>query len=887
CEEGQSILSAAKSVGIEIPVLCYHPEISIIGSCRICVVEIKGEKLLHTACSTPVKNGMVIYTESERVIEARKLVVEMILSQHFGDCLTCDASGECLLEKYSYEFGATGNLFEKNEFDVKIHGIDDKNPFITLDRGKCILCGRCARACDEWVSANAITFVDKGNKLMLGTLYNKGLEDNKECIFCGNCINVCPVGALGEKKAIRAGRLPEVQKIKTICPYCGVGCGLIVYKKNNKIIKVRGDLDSQVSHGRVCIKGKFGLDFVNSKERLTKPLIKNQDGEFEEVELIDALLLIKQKIDETKTKGGHFAGLASARCTNEDNYVFQKFFRTILNSDNVDHCARICHSPSVSGLSMTLGSGAMTNPIEDIDHIDCFFIIGSNMTNTHPVISWKVINRIKQGAILILVDPKKSSLSKYATIHLQINPGSDIFLLNAMMKVIIEERMFDTETIEEKVVGFAEFEESLEKLSFDDLVSQTGIDENDIRLAARLFAISGSSSIYYAMGITQHCFGTANVIALSDLAIICGKVGKDANGINPLRGQNNVQGACDMGCLPGVLPGYKDITDQKSNDLFKNKWNSNIPLKVGKTLTEIISDAGKGKLDFLYIMGENPAISDPDSNAVIESLKNTNFLVVQDIFLTETAMFADVVLPAASFAEKDGTFTNTERRIQKINKVIESPSKDVLPDWMIINRIAELCGVEWNYNSWVDIFNEIRETVEIYSHIDPYQLGIKEYFWPHDDFGESVKRLFENKFNTPDGKARVIFREPPKQIYKKNKEYPYLLIIGRLYEHYHTGTMTRKSEGIEAIEPYSKLLINPKDAIKLKIKNDDWVTIKSEIGEIKTRILISLDVKQSNCFISFHFKESLANALTSKKHLDPVSKMAALKIVSVNLIPDR
>ncbi len=537
CEEGQTILQAAKTVGIEIPALCYHPELSVIGSCRICVVEIKGERLLYTACSTPVKNGMEIFTNSERVVEARLVIIEMILSQHFGDCLTCDASGECLLEKYAYEFGATGTLFEKNEFDSRIHGIDDNNPFITLDKGKCILCGRCVRACEEWVSASAITFVDKGNKLMVGNLYNNGLEDNKECIFCGNCINVCPVGALSEKKAARAGRMPEIKKIRSICPYCGVGCGIVAYKKGNKIIKIRGDLNSPVSRGRLCIKGKFGMDFVNSEERLKKALIKDENGDFQEVELIDALIYIKQKIDETKSKNGKFAGLSSARCTNEDNYIFQKFVRTILKSDNIDHCARICHSPTVSGLSMTLGSGAMTNPIEDIEHVDCFLIIGSNMTNTHPVISWKVINRIKQGAILILVDPKKGALAKYATLHLQINPGADIFLINAMIKAILEERMYDPEMIEDRINGFGDFEKKFEELSFENLVKETGLDENDVRLAARLFAISGSSSIYYAMGITQHCFGTANVATLANFALICGKIGKGANGINPLIGQ--------------------------------------------------------------------------------------------------------------------------------------------------------------------------------------------------------------------------------------------------------------------------------------------------------------------------------------------------------------
>jgi len=882
CEEGWTILQAARANNIEIPVLCYFPDISIIGSCRICVVEIEGERLLYTACSTPVKNGMIIHTKSERVMNARRLVIEMMLSQHFGDCLTCDGSGDCLLEKYAYEFGATGKMFAKAEFRELTHGIDDRNPFIIHDRGKCILCGICVRVCEQWSHRNALSFVHKGNKIMVSTMYNKGLEDNKECIFCGNCVTACPTAALYEKNAIRSGRLPEIKRTKTICPYCGVGCGIVVYSKDNKIVKVRGDLSSPVSRGRLCIKGKFGLDYVNSNQRLLKPLVRDEDGNLKEVELIDALLLIKQKIDEIMKKNGTFAGLASAKCTNEDNFVFQKFFRTILKSDNIDHCARICHSSTVSGLEMTFGSGAMTNPIEDIDLIDCFLIIGSNMLSSHPVIAWKIIKRVKEGAIMILIDPKKSGLSRYATLQLQINPGSDISLINAMLKIIIEERMFDTEMVEKRAEGFEELVKRLDTIRLEDLVKDTGVDENDIRLASRLFAISGASAIYYAMGITQHIFGTANVISLANLSIITGKVGQGPNGLNPLRGQNNVQGSCDMGCLPGVLPGYKKIENKEDNEFFSKFWGTDIPQKKGRTLVEITKAIEEGDINFLYIMGENPVLSDPDSEHVKEALKKVEFLVVQDIFLTETAELADVVLPTTSFAEKEGTFTNTERRIQKVNRVIEPISPTLLEDWKIITRLAELFGVDWGYLSWRDIFKEIRESVDIYSHIDIDQIEKKEYLWPGNQKGESIKRLHQDQFTR--GKAKIIYQEPNIP-YKTNEKYPFLLIIGRLYEHYHTGTMTRKIDGINTLQPYSKVCINPKDAVKLKIKNDDWVKIVSEKGEIKARCFITLDVKQGNAFISFHFKEANANELTSDKELDPFSKIANMKVVPVNIIP--
>jgi len=381
CEEGLTIFEAAILANIEIPNMCYSHDLSIGGNCRICSVEIEGEKLLKTACSTPIKDGMIIKTDTKRVINSRRIIIELMLSQHFGDCMTCDESGECRLEKYSYEFGVTGKLFEKSEYNEQVHGIDEKNPFIILDRGKCILCGKCIRACSEWSHRNALSFIQRGNKLSVSTLYNNGLETNKECIFCGNCITVCPVGALSEKSAVRSGRFPEIIKVKTICPYCGVGCGIVVYAKDNKIIKVRGDIDAPTNKGRLCIKGKFGFDFVNSPDRLTKALVKNGDGEFVETPFLEAIIYVCRKIDELKAEKGTFAGLSSARCTNEENYIFQKFMRTILETDNVDHCARICHSSTVAGLGMTVGSAAMTNPIEDIDEIDCFLVIGSNMVN--------------------------------------------------------------------------------------------------------------------------------------------------------------------------------------------------------------------------------------------------------------------------------------------------------------------------------------------------------------------------------------------------------------------------------------------------------------------------------------------------------------------------
>ncbi len=882
CESDWTIMKAAQTANIQVPALCYTPDLSVVGSCRICVVEIEGETILYPSCSTLVKNNMVIYTHSEKVNYARKIVLEMILSQHLADCLVCDASGECLLEKYSYDFGATGKMFQKAQFNPIKHGDLPDNSLIKFERTKCILCGKCIRACNEWTHKDALSFVDKGEMMRVSTLYDRSLEDNGECIFCGNCINVCPTGALWEKGAAGRGRFPDIRKVKTICPYCGVGCGIEVSAKGNSIIKVRGDMSSPVSKGRLCIKGSFGFDFVNSPQRLVKPLIRNDKGELEETNMIDALIYIKNKIDEIKRNNGVFAGLASARCTNEDNYIFQKFMRSVLHTDNVDHCARICHSPSVSGLNMTLGHAAMTNPIEDIDAIDCFFVIGSNMTSTHPVISWRMIRRIKEGALLIIVDPKKSPLSKYATMHLQLNPGTDMALLYAMMKIIIDEGMQDTDMLDSRCEGVDEFIAEINKLNLEDMIQQTGLDEADIRLATRLFAISGASSMYYAMGITQHVFGTGNVVALADLALLCGKIGQGPTGINPLRGQNNVQGACDMGALTGVLPGYRSINNKADNKEFSKFWDAVLPEKKGLTLNEIMHEAAEGNIDFLYIMGENPVISDPDSNSIIKALEKTDFVVVQDIFLTETAAFADVILPATSFAEKDGTFTNTERRVQRVRKVIDPPSKDMLDDYQIIYRLAELCGANWKYNSWIDVFEEIRKVAPIYSHIDPNKFDDKEFFWPGDILGDSVKRLHQGEFSR--GRAKLIYFPLPEYPYKVTPSFPYLLIIGRLYEHYHTGTMTRKSKGIEKLQSEPFVYINPKDAIKLHIKDNDFVKLISDTGEIELKSKLTLDIKPGNLYTTFHFHEAVVNKLTNKRVLDAQSKMAAMKVVMVNII---
>ncbi|MGC8976282.1 MAG: formate dehydrogenase subunit alpha [Candidatus Ratteibacteria bacterium] len=877
-EKGKTILEVAKENNIEIPHLCNHPYLIPNGACRLCIVEVKGEKRPVASCTYPVYDGMEVFTDTEKIKNLRTITLQLILSDHPLDCMTCEKSGECLLEKYAYEYGIKKVEYEGEKSKRKQK---DGSPFIIRDYEKCILCGRCVKVCEEVVGANAIDFSLRGFKTEIISGFDEPLKDT-ECVFCGNCIEVCPVGSLREITAEGKGRTWEYEKIKTVCPYCGVGCGIVAYVKNNEIVKVKGD-ESIVNKGFLCIKGKFGFEYVSSPDRLKKPL-KRKNNDFVEISWEEAIGIIYENFQRIIKRYGSdsISGLSSAKCTNEENYLFQKFFRSILKTNNIDHCARLCHSSTIEGLSRTIGSAAMSNSLEEIEkYSDCIILTGSNVSESQPVTSYRIRKAVERGAKLIIIDPREIELSEIAYLYLQPNYGTDVFLFNSIAKIIIDEKLYNEEFIKENVENFDEYLEFMEGFPIKDTEKITGINIEKLKEVAYIYSKSNSSVILWAMGITQHTTGTENVFTLSNLALLTGQIGKKGAGLSPLRGQNNVQGGCDMGALPTHYPGYLPVNDENTIEKFENEWKAEgLPTKPGLTVVEMFDNVLKGKIKCMYIMGENPLVSDPDIKHVKEALENIEFLVVQDIFLTETARYADIILPARCSFEKEGTFTNTERRVQMVSKCVKPPyeTKD---DWQIIYEISKKFNCEWGYKDVWDILREINKVVPQYKGITPERIKKGEKIqWPcPSEDHPGTETLHIGKFKTKSGKGKLMNVEFKNAYELPDKEFPFLLTTGRIRSHYHSRTMTGRIKGIEEIVGDDFCFINYKDAKRLKIRENDYVEVYSRRGSLKLKVKISDQIKEGVIFIPFHF---YANILTHNK-LDPYSKIPEYKVCSCNI----
>ncbi|HCX64552.1 MAG TPA: formate dehydrogenase subunit alpha, partial [Eubacteriaceae bacterium] len=664
-KEGQTVLDAAKKAGINIPTLCHHRALKDQegASCRMCLVEVENQKKLFPSCALPATDGMVVHSKTDRVVKARKMVLDLLVSNHPLDCMTCDLAGNCKLQDYAYEYGIKESRF-RNDEDPK-YEIDESNKFYYYDRNKCILCGRCVRICSDVQQTKAITMSDRGFTTHVAAPFDEPFE-NSTCVSCGNCVSACPVGALVPKRK-EPFRYWDVRKVRTTCSYCGVGCQMDLLVKGNHVVEVQ-PAHRAANNGMLCVKGKFAYQFINHPDRLKKPMIR-KNGELEEVSWDEAMTYVADKIKAIKEKDGAdaIAGFSSARCTNEENYLFQKLFRAVIGTNNVDHCARLCHASTVAGLATTLGSGAMTNSNFECLGSDVILVSGSNTTETHPVIGAHIKQAVEEnGAKLIVAEPRKIELANYADLFLQIKPGTNVAFYNGLMHVIIKEGLQDKEYIKERTENYEELEALMKEYTPEKVAEICGIEASDLEKAARMYAEGDKASIFYSMGVTQHSTGTDGVMSISNLAMLCGNIGKESAGVNPLRGQNNVQGACDMGALPGDYPGYQKVFDPEKQAKFEKAWNAKLSGKAGLTVTEVTSGLTDGSVKALYVMGENPVVSDPDITHVKEALQKAEFLIVQDIFMTETAEYADVVLPASSFAEKDGTFTNTERRVQRV-----------------------------------------------------------------------------------------------------------------------------------------------------------------------------------------------------------------------------
>jgi formate dehydrogenase alpha subunit len=697
------------------------------------------------------------------------------------------------------------------------------------------------------------------------------------CKFCGACVDSCPTVALTDL-ATRGMAKPD-HTVTTICPYCGVGCQLKLEVKDGRIIRSIPDPDGGANHGQACVKGRFGIaEFVHHTERLTSPLIR-KNGELKEASWDKALELVARKlrgytVDEVGV-------IASAKCTNEENYVMQKFARAVLGTNNVDHCARLCHAPTVAGLVQSFGSGAMTNSIQEIGDAACILAIGTNTTEDHPVIGLEVIRATNNGAKLIVANPREIDLCRFASLWLRHNPGSDVALLMGMMRVIVDEGLLDLAFVKQRCEDFDAFKESLKGFDLDFVESVTGVPGDKVLEAARMFAANHPATILYSMGITQHSHGTNNVMATANLAMLTGNVGKPSTGVNPLRGQNNVQGACDMGALPNVYTGYQAVANPAIKEKFEIAWKCSLPSSPGLTLVEMLEAAYRKEIKALYLVGENPALSDPDTQHVREALARLEFLVVQDIFLSETAEFAHVVLPAASFAEKDGTFTNTERRVQRVRKTIE-PIGDSKPDWWIISQVAQRLGAKgFDYSHPFDIMEEIRDVTPSYGGIGYHRLENGGLQWPcpiDDHPGTPI--LHTNIFVRGKGRFIPLKYVPPGEL--PDEDYPLVLTTGRSLYHFHTGTMTRKVAGLNIMDPEGMVEISPKDASQLGIAQGNKVKISSRRGEVIAKAKITEASPSGVVFMTFHFAESAANILTNPK-LDPVSKIPEFKVSAVKV----
>lgn len=876
-----TILDVAREMDINIPTFCHDERLNPTGSCRMCVVEVVGARGLVTACSTQVRDGMMIKTHSDEVIESRKGVLELMWANHPNECLTCEKSGACKLQDYSYEYDVSPEtvLSQLNSRDY----FDEQNRFYTLDSRKCILCGKCVQICSELQVTEAIGFENRGidTRINIKQFVNQidGVIDPYQCVSCGNCVNNCPTGALMPKSKVKF-RNWEVDKVKTTCPYCGVGCQFNLVIKDNQVVRV-DPVEGGTNDGLLCVKGTFGYKFINHPDRLKTPLIK-KEGVFVEASWDEAMDLIVEKIKETKEKYGSqaLAGLSSAKVSNEENYLMQKLVRAGFGTNNVDHCARLCHASTVAGLASTLGSGAMTNSISEVGGTDAFFVIGSNTTETHPVIGSMIKQRRKKGAKLIVADPREIELAKMADVHLQIKPGTNVAITNGLMHVIYKEGLMDKTFIEKHTDQYEGLIQIIEEYTPEKVAEICGVKAEDIVKAARIYAEADKAAIYYAMGITQHSSGTNHVKSIANLALMTGNVGRESTGINPLRGQNNVQGACDLGALPNVYPGYQAVTDDAVHEKFEKAWGVQLSKEVGHTLPLMMNHASDQDIKLMYIMGENPMVSDPDTNHIKKALTNLDFLVVQDIFLTETAEFADVILPAASYAEKDGTFTNTERRVQRIRKAVKAPGL-ARPDWEILSELLDRLGLPGHYQSVEDIFTEIYKLTPIYGGMNYNRIDDNGLQWPCPTTDHpGTKYLYSDGF-TKLGKAKFtpIHYMGPQEL--PDHDYPLILTTGRSLYHFHTKTMTDRTEGLKATMPDNFIQMSPTTAKQYQIDHNEFIIVSSRRGETKAKVQITSTIDDGVVFMPFHFAQG-ANMLTNPA-LDAICNIPELKVCAVKV----
>ncbi|MGQ0574430.1 MAG: formate dehydrogenase subunit alpha [Pseudonocardia sp.] len=923
---GTTIYDAARHAGIDIPVLCHDERYDPVGVCRMCVVD-TGGRVLAAACVRPCEDGMEVRTATEEIERNRAPLTELLLAdqppraQDPKQTTTADNALLALADRYGVARETTSLPCGSGR------GVDLSNPVIAVDHDACILCDRCVRACDDIQGNDVIGRSGKGHATRIAFDLNDPMGASS-CVTCGECVQACPTGALTNKPI---GGVPirpraELDAVDSVCPYCGVGCALTYFVDRERgAISFAEGRPQPGSQSRLCVKGRYGWDYAASPQRLTTPLIRvsypkgalsadvrgEGDGSrpdrrpgkdrgrkpgglvdydevlphFREATWDEALDLVARRLRELHTESGPpaIAGFGSAKCSNEEAYLFQKLIRTGFGTNNVDHCTRLCHASSVAALFEGVGSGAVSTTYGDVVNADVVIITGSNPTANHPVASSFFKQARRAGTKIIYVDPRASTVAEHADVHVQLKPGTDVAFYNAIMHEVIRLGLIDREFIAARTSNYDELARTVADYPPERAAQLTGVDADTIREVARMWGEAAAGVVYWGMGISQHTTGTDNARCLIALCSITGNVGRPGTGLHPLRGQNNVQGASDAGLIPMFYPDYQGV-DTAAQARFEQAWGMALNPVRGLTVTEIVGSVGQpGGVRGMYMLGENPFLSDPNTNKVRKALAALDFLVVQDIFLTETAEFADVVLPASSYLEKVGTYTNTDRRVQLGRRVMDPPGQARV-DWEIVQDIARRVGLEWSYSSASEVFDEMVALMPSYTNLRHDNLGSGGKLYPNDDpeHSDGTVVMFDERFNTDDGLAHLVPAEwlPPREL--PDAEYPLVLNTGRLLEHWHTGSMTRRSYALDAISPIAEVYMHPKDAAERGLAHGETVRVRSRRGAIELAVRISHREQLGNCFIPFHFREAAANLLTIDA-IDPYGKIPEFKFCAIQV----
>ncbi len=901
-QPGESIWQVAKRLGTEIPHLCWQPKpgYRADGNCRACMVEIEGERVLAASCKRMPAEGMKVRSASQRAKKAQEMVFELLLS----DQPTREVSHDPELEFWGWidrmGIGAVSRYPSRSQ-----PAPDSTHPAMAVNLDACIQCGLCVRACREVQSNDVIGMAYRGSGSKIVFDFDAGMGTST-CVACGECVQACPTGALMElalldKRGVRTEFAERT--VDSLCPYCGVGCQTSVHVKNNKILHIDGR-DGPANENRLCVKGRFGFDYISHPDRLGVPLVRRDDApksgdikidprnpwtHFREASWEEALDRaaggLKRILD--RDSGSALAGFGSAKGSNEEAYLFQKLIRQGFGTNNVDHCTRLCHASSVAALMEGVNSGAVTAPFTATKDADCIIVIGARPAENHPVAATFIKAAAKRGASLVVMDPRGQTqgLARHARHVLQFKPGSDVALLNAMLHTIIEEDLYDLQYIQGYTDGFDELKERIKQFPPEKMEAVCGIPAAKIREIARLYATSGRSIIFWGMGISQHVHGTDNSRCLIALALVTGHVGRPGTGLHPLRGQNNVQGASDVGLIPMVFPDYKSVASDDIRSRYESFWGRSLDPKPGLTVVEIMGAIHAGKIKGMYIMGENPAMSDPDTTHARQALAKLEHLVVQDLFLTETAWHADVVLPASAHAEKWGTFTNTNRQVQISRPVIDPPG-NARQDWELIQELAQRIGLPWSYSHPRDVFAEMTQMMDSLDNITWNRLEREgSVTYPCDAPDQPGNEIiFATGFPTASGRAKIVAAdvEPPAEL--PDETYPMVLTTGRLLEHWHTGAMTRRATALDELEPEAIACLNGRDMGRMNIAPGSEVRVTTRRGEIVLKARLDRDVPQGMVFIPFCFGEAAANILTNPQ-LDPMGKIPEFKFCAAKVEP--